>query len=62
MYIPSGVNMRVCDIWRGYWAQRLLWEIGGSVVFTGGTVEQVRNPHIYEVDFKDEFQVIKHCV
>lgn len=25
--IPVSTAFRVCDIWRGYWAQRLLWEV-----------------------------------
>lgn len=33
---------RVSDIWRGYWAQRLLWEIGGHVAFGPPSLNQVR--------------------
>jgi hypothetical protein len=47
----------VCDIWRSYWAQRLLWEMGASVLFVSGTVDQVRNAHDYVKDFRDEMQV-----
>jgi hypothetical protein len=47
----------VCDIWRSYWAQRLLWEMGSSVMFVSGTVDQVRNAHDYVKDFQDEMQV-----
>ena len=34
--------MRVCDIWRGYFAQRLLWEIGGELLFGQEDVLQIR--------------------
>ena len=37
-----GVFNRVSDIWRGYWAQRLLWEIGGHVAFGPPRVSKVR--------------------
>jgi hypothetical protein len=32
MYIPITTTFRVCDIWRGYWAQRLLWEVRSTLV------------------------------
>ncbi len=47
----------MCDIWRSYWAQRLLWEMDASVMFVSGTVDQVRNAHDYVKDFRDEMQV-----
>lgn len=52
--IPSSVTMRVSDIWRGYWVQRLLWDVGGALTFLSATVNQVRNPHDYLVDFEQE--------
>ena len=30
LYIPMTTSFRVCDIWRGYWAQRLAWEARSS--------------------------------
>ena len=54
LYIPSTTAFRVCDIWRGYWAQRLLWEIGGSLVFARPSVFQDRNAHDYFEDYLDE--------
>jgi hypothetical protein len=33
LFIPPGLNARVCDIWRSYWAQRLLWEQHSHVMF-----------------------------
>eukprot|EP00240_Pyramimonas_obovata_P001512 CAMPEP_0118934862 /NCGR_PEP_ID=MMETSP1169-20130426/14324_1 /TAXON_ID=36882 /ORGANISM="Pyramimonas obovata, Strain CCMP722" /LENGTH=495 /DNA_ID=CAMNT_0006877811 /DNA_START=38 /DNA_END=1525 /DNA_ORIENTATION=- len=57
LYIPGSVAMRVCDIWRSYWAQRLLWEIGGEVAFLPASVDQVRSPHDYLGDFLEEVQM-----
>ncbi|ESP02994.1 hypothetical protein LOTGIDRAFT_230450 [Lottia gigantea] len=54
LVIPQTVTFRVCDIWRGYWAQRLLWEIGASVGFFGPNAFQKRNSHSYVVDAIDE--------
>lgn len=51
------VSFRVCDIWRGYWVQRLLWDINGSLGFTKPTVDQIRNAHNYLDDYKDELQI-----
>ncbi|KAG0201187.1 hypothetical protein BGX28_005934 [Mortierella sp. GBA30] len=47
----------VCDIWRGYWVQRLLWDVNGSLAFTKPTVDQIRNAHNYLDDFEDERQI-----
>ena len=33
LYLPITPTIRITDIWRGYWAQRLLWEIGGHLGF-----------------------------
>ena len=33
LLIPQTVAFRVCDIWRGYWAQRLLWVDGSFLKF-----------------------------
>lgn len=54
LYIPSYVPFRVCDIWRGYIAQRLLWEIEGVLCFTPPSAIQERNPHNLMHDFLDE--------
>jgi hypothetical protein len=42
MLIPATTPMRVCDIWRGYFAQRLLWEIGGELLFGQEDLLQIR--------------------
>ena len=55
--LPVTPNSRVCDIWRSYWAQRLVWLIGSQVGFyTAGTV-QFRTDHSYIKDFIDENQI-----
>ncbi|GJJ73340.1 hypothetical protein EMPS_05698 [Entomortierella parvispora] len=57
LVLPITVSFRVCDIWRGYWVQRLLWDINGSLGFTKPTVDQIRNAHNYLDDYKDELQI-----
>ncbi|CAF1639348.1 unnamed protein product, partial [Didymodactylos carnosus] len=54
LWLPTTTNFRVCDIWRGYFAQRLLWEIESSLTFHPASVFQDRNPHNYLFDFIDE--------
>jgi hypothetical protein len=57
LLIPITTTFRVCDIWRGYFAQRLLWDIGGSLCFLGPTAIQERNPHNLLADFIDEIDL-----
>lgn len=57
LLIPKSVAFRVCDIWRGYVMQRLLWDIGGSLCFAVGDVVQKRNEHNLLHDFKDELDL-----
>lgn len=57
MLIPVSTTFRVCDIWRGYWSQRLLWDVGGNLAFTTATVEQHRNVHNILSDFVDEIDL-----
>lgn len=54
LYLPITTTFRVCDIWRGFWVQRLLWDIGGRLVFATSTVDQVRNSHSYIKDMQEE--------
>ncbi len=55
LYIPSFVNPHVEDIWRGYIAQRVLWEMGSKIVFTYPTAyTSNRNSHDYLRDFEHE--------
>ncbi|CAF1042237.1 unnamed protein product [Didymodactylos carnosus] len=57
LYLPITTTFRVCDIWRGFWVQRMLWDIGGHLVFGTSTVEQKRNPHNLIKDMNDEQQI-----
>ena len=54
LYLPSHCSFRMTDIWRGFIAQRCLWELGHGLVFHAAEVTQDRNPHNYLRDFKDE--------
>ncbi|EDO39483.1 predicted protein [Nematostella vectensis] len=54
LLIPITTKFRVCDIWRGYWGQRLLWEIGGHLSFFPPNAMQYRSAHDYHLDFVDE--------
>ncbi len=57
LYLPITTSFRVSDIWRGFWVQRLLWDIGGRLIFGLPTVKQVRNSHSYIKDMDDEGQL-----
>ncbi|XP_059151066.1 uncharacterized protein LOC131937552 [Physella acuta] len=54
LFLPTTTTFRMCDIWRGYWAQRLMWEIGGTLGFFPANAYQVRNSHSYIEDAKQE--------
>lgn len=54
LYIPSFCSFRMCDIWRGFVAQRCLWAMGVGVVFHAAEVRQERNPHDLRRDFEEE--------
>jgi len=55
--VPISTAFRVCDIWRGYWVQRLLWDIGASLCFMPPTATQYRNEHNLIKDFEDEIDL-----
>lgn len=57
MYLPCTVNSRLTDIYRGYIAQRLLWEIGHQALFLSPSVYQKRNAHNYLKDFEEEVPI-----
>ncbi len=61
LLIPVTPKFRVCDIWRGYWAQRLLWDIGGNLCFMPPAVIQERNEHNLMHDFIDEIDLYVHA-
>ena len=59
LWIPITTTFRVCDIWRGYFVQRLLWELEpqAALTFHSASVFQMRNSHNYLRDFEDELQL-----
>jgi len=54
LLIPATTAFRVCDIWRSYLVQRLLWDIDVRLCFTAATAVQERNEHNLFKDFCDE--------
>lgn len=54
LLLPITVHGRVSDIWRGYVAQRLMWDLGLHLAFTTPLVEQIRNAHNYLADMESE--------
>jgi hypothetical protein len=54
MYCPSHCSFRMTDIWRGFIAQRCIWELGCGLVFHAPEVRQDRNPHDLMTDFREE--------
>ncbi len=54
LLLPVTTTMRVCDIWRSYWVQRLLWLQGDELLFLPPTAEQVRNWHNFHADMLEE--------
>lgn len=57
LFLPTTTSFRVCDIWRGYFTQRLLWEMDGALLFIAPTVYQNRNEHDLLKDFIDEIDL-----
>jgi hypothetical protein len=57
MLLPITVHGRVSDIWRSYITQRLLWDIGGRIVFRSPWVVQYRNAHDYLADLDSEYDL-----
>jgi len=57
LVLPQTVEFRVCDIWRSYFTQRLLWGIGAQLVFMPPSVYQLRNVHSYHDDYLSEAQI-----
>lgn len=54
LMLPISVHGRVADIWRSYWAQRLMWDVHQNVAFVQPLVIQKRNPHDYLKDMDAE--------
>jgi hypothetical protein len=54
LYLPHSVTFRLTDIWRSYWAQRLMWLLDCTISFLGPNAYQLRNSHSYLSDYKQE--------
>ena len=54
LYLPHSVSFRLTDIWRSYWAQRLMWLLNSTLSFHGPNAYQLRNSHSYMDDYKQE--------
>src|SRR5262245_6825474 len=54
LYLPSFCSFRMTDVWRGFIAQRCLWELGYGLVFHSPEVIQRRNAHNLLYDFREE--------
>ncbi len=57
LFLPSTIDSRVTDIWRGYIAQRVLWELDSSLIFISPSVYQERNIHNFMKDFEQELDL-----
>ncbi|PKA54359.1 hypothetical protein AXF42_Ash000192 [Apostasia shenzhenica] len=47
LMLPVSVSSMASDVLRGYWAQRILWEIGGYVVVYPPTIHRFDNAQAY---------------
>ena len=47
LLLPCTVHGRVTDIWRAYFTQRMLWDVGLRIGFSSPWVTQYRNAHNY---------------
>lgn len=54
MYFPMTIPWRTADIWRGYLAQRIIWNFSGNLLYTSPQVWQKRLRHNPLVDFQAE--------
>lgn len=57
LVLPITPKFRVCDIWRGYWVQRILWDMNASLCFLSASANQYRNEHNLIKDFEDEIDL-----
>jgi len=61
LLLPCTVHGRVTDIWRAYFTQRLLWDIGFRIAFSTPWVTQYRNAHNYLADFNSELPLYQQA-
>ena len=61
LLLPCTVHGRVTDIWRAYYTQRLLWDVGYRIAFSTPWVTQYRNAHNYLADFNSELPLYQQA-
>ena len=54
LYLPVTVPGRITDIWRSYFTQRIMKDLGMHVIYTPPIVEHQRSAHDYLADFGAE--------
>ena len=54
LYLPVTMHPQVADIWRSFWVQRLLWDIGGHLVFTSSTLQRHKRVNNTIEEMKNE--------
>lgn len=57
MFLPPSRTFRVLDIWRAYWAQRLMWLVGQRLMYIPPSAFQFRSPHDFMDDYDKEKQL-----
>ncbi|KAL6994888.1 sugar transporter-like protein [Sarracenia purpurea var. burkii] len=57
LMLPVSVSTMASDVLRGYWAQRLLWEIGGSVMVYPPTIHRYDKIEIYPFSEEKDLHV-----
>jgi len=60
MYLPSYCSFRMCDIWRSFIAQRILWTNDWHLSFHSSSAYQQRNEHDLIKDFEQEVSGYLH--
>jgi hypothetical protein len=55
--LPVSVSPMASDVIRGYWAQRILWEIGGQLAVYPPTVHRTDNVHAHPFDDEKDIHV-----
>uniref|UniRef100_A0ACD5UKG7 Uncharacterized protein n=1 Tax=Avena sativa TaxID=4498 RepID=A0ACD5UKG7_AVESA len=55
--LPVSVSPMASDVIRGYWAQRILWEIGGQLMVYPPTVHRTDNVHAHPFDDEKDIHV-----
>ncbi|XP_057513133.1 probable glycosyltransferase STELLO1 [Actinidia eriantha] len=57
LMLPVSVSSMASDVLRGYWAQRLLWEIGGFVMVCPPTIHRYDNIEAYPFSEEKDLHV-----